>query len=88
MVKTARHILKSADVKLEGCCHLDIGTGQTAAGQVKGTSTALTTPQVCVVQSHAQFAVIEVTCSCGTKTLVRCEYADVQSADHEPNQTQ
>jgi hypothetical protein len=87
MVKTAGHILKSDDVKFEGCCHLDIGTGQTAAGQVKRTSTASTAPQVCVVESHAQFAVIEVTCSCGTKTLVRCEYADVGSADQGPNQT-
>ncbi len=79
MGKTAGHILKSNDVKLEGRFHLDVG--QIAPEPTKGENVAL------IVENHPEFAVIEVSCSCGAKTHIRCEYADVQSADQESDQT-
>ncbi len=43
-------------------------------------------PSVRVAQSHAEYAVIEVTCPCGQTTYVRCDYgaAGVPSAPQEP----
>jgi len=74
MPKTAGHILKSTEVKLEGQVRLDVRHPETS--QQQGKIAGPVTPQARIVQSRPEFAVIEVVCSCGAKTLLRCEYAD------------
>lgn len=73
----AKHILKGNNVKLEGRFHLDTGEVPSPA---KEKEEASATPQVSIVENQPEFAVIEITCSCGTKSYVRCEYA----ADKSP----
>jgi len=73
MPKLAGRILKADDIKLEGQFHLDIA--QTRPGLQKGNSAVLSTPQAVIVENHPEFAVIEVTCCCGSKTHIRCDYA-------------
>ena len=83
MVKTAGRILKSEDFKLEGQFHLEIG--QRSPDLPKQTVTATSAPKIRMLENHPEYAVIEVTCSCGTKISVRCEYADVQtSSENDP----
>ena len=78
-------ILKADHVELEGRFHLDVAQPQ--PGQTKAKSATLATPQVCIVENQPEFAVIEITCSCGTKTHLRCEYADAKpSAEPAPSQ--
>ena len=80
-----RRILKGDSVKLQGLFHLDLPqTGPTLPKQNTGVSA---TPQVRMIENHPEFAVIEITCSCGTKTYLRCEYAAGQSST-QPPQTQ
>ncbi len=79
MGKTAGRILKGSDVKLEGRFTLDIV--QSELGQPKQPGTALVEPQVRIVESQPEFAVIEITCSCGTGTYLRCEYAGAKAPD-------
>lgn len=74
MIKTAGRVLKSNDVKLEGQIHLDAANPGSALPRPQVTAAA--TPQVRVTENHPDHAVIEVTCSCGTKLSVRCDYAD------------
>lgn len=73
MAKAAGHILKGDDVKLKGRFRL-----QSSPGPQRVEDTSSPAPQVHIVQSQPEFAVIEVTCSCGTKTSLRCEYAKAQ----------
>jgi len=73
MAKAAGHILKGSNVKLKGPFHLD--AGEVAPGPAKGKDGASAIPQVNIVENQPEFAVIEITCSCGTKTYIRCEYA-------------
>ncbi len=73
MTKTASQIIKKSDVKLEGKFTLDIV--QPEPGQPKQPGTALVEPKVRIVESQPEFAVIEITCSCGTGMYLRCEYA-------------
>ena len=73
MAKAAGHILKGSSVKLEDPFQLD--AGEIAPGSAKGKNGASAIPQVNIVENQPEFAVIEVTCSCGTKTYIRCEYA-------------
>ena len=71
------HILRSDNVKLQGCFHLDIG--QNAPSPANAKNATLTPAQVHIVENHPKYAVMEVTCGCGTKTRIRCEYTDAQS---------
>lgn len=83
MIKTAGRILKSEDFKLEGQFHLDIAPR--SSDLPKQTVTATSEPKIRILENHPEYAVIEVTCSCGTKISVRCEYANVQaSARNDP----
>ncbi len=86
MPKTAGHILKSDEVKLEGQFRLDVAQVQSQTGGPKEQSPALNAPQVRIVENHPEFAVIEVICSCGTGTYLRCEYGGAQAP--EGSQTQ
>ncbi len=78
MPKTAGHILKSDEVKLEGQFRLDVAQVQSQTGGPKEQSPALADPQVRIVENHPEFADIEITCSCGIKTHLKCEYAGTQ----------
>jgi hypothetical protein len=78
MVKTAGRILKSEDCKLEGKFLLDIA--RVALDLPKRTIPASSAPQVRMLENNPEYAVIEVTCSCGEIISVRCEYADVSAS--------
>ena len=73
------HILKSSDVKLEGQFRLDVDQNITASTNQKNVT--LSPAQVRIVENHPEFAVVEVTCGCGTKTHIRCEYPNAQSTE-------
>jgi hypothetical protein len=73
MAKAAGRILKGNNVKLGDRFQLD--TSEVAPTPTKGKDVASATPQVSIVENQPEFVVMEVTCSCGTKTYVRCEYA-------------
>ena len=79
MEKTAGRILRGNEVKLEGNFRLDAGQG--APGMPKERNVSLSPAQVNIVENQPEFAVIEVTCSCGEKTHIKCEYTNAQSAD-------
>jgi hypothetical protein len=70
---TTGRILKAKDVKLQGCFHLDIARPANPAGPAR---TASASPQVRIVETHTDFAVMEITCACGTQTRIRCEYGE------------
>ncbi len=77
MEKPEGHILKSDNVKLEGRFRLDID--QDAPNSSNKRNVTLAPAQVHIVENHPEFAVMEVTCGCGAKTRIRCEYTDTQS---------
>jgi hypothetical protein len=79
MEKTAGRILRGNEVKLEGSFRLD--AGQVSPGMPRERNVNLSSAQVNIVENQPEFAVIEVTCSCGAKTHIRCEYTNAQSAD-------
>ena len=88
MEKTARRILKSNNVKLEGRFRLNVGQGIPNSANKRNVTSA--EPQVRIMENHPEFAAMEVTCCCGEKTHIRCEYTDAQSdeqsAEQEPDQ--
>ena len=73
MATAAGRILKSDKVKLEGRFLLD--AAQSGSDSPKQQFAASSAPQVRILENHEQYAVIEVICTCGTKTSLKCEYA-------------
>ncbi len=76
MDKARGRILKSNDVQLQGQFLLDMAHISTKA--TKSQNSSLAAPQVRIVEKRSEFAVIEITCSCGTKTNLKCEYVEVE----------
>ncbi len=74
MRSTGTHVLKGGNVELLGRMQLDIASVAQAAVKAKGTKQI--TPQVRIAESNPEFAVLEITCCCGSKINVRCEYAN------------
>ena len=79
MGKTAGRILKENDVQIEGQFTIDIV--QPEPGRPKQTGAALAEPKVRIVESQPEFAVIEITCSCGTGMYLRCEYTGAKAPE-------
>lgn len=85
MVRTAGRILKSNDVELEGQFHLDVA--KAGLGLPKQQVAASSAPKVRILENHPEYAVIEVTCSCGTTISIKCEYASATAQAPDGPQT-
>lgn len=84
MRKTESNILKSNEVKIQGQFHLD--AGPTDAPPQQQANPTLPVSQVRILENHPEYAVLELTCSCGNKSHIRCQYENPQSAANEPQQ--
>ena len=73
MTRTSPKILKATDVELQGRFQLSAPQPGTAAATAAKPMT--TQPAANIIENTTDFAVIELTCSCGQKTQIRCEYA-------------
>ena len=73
MLKTPRRILKADQVTFDDPLPLGFDTPVQAAGVASACTCS--GPSVRIVQNHPQYAIIEVTCTCGETTYIRCEYA-------------
>lgn len=76
MEKTVKRIIRSSDVELKGHIRLDtlsqgIGDNNTNRPQ----NTGVTPVNAKIIENNAEYAVIEVICSCGQKTQIKCQYA-------------
>jgi len=80
MGKVPGRILKSDDVELEGRFHLDLARAGSAGCGPQRASKALAAPQVRILEKHPEYAIIQVTCTCGTGMRLRCEYAGAQAS--------
>jgi hypothetical protein len=77
MVSTAGKVLKSSEVEVEGRFSLDLaGTVQPGPNGRHQTPAPGTPAKVRVLENQKEFAVMEVTCSCGRKTIIRCDYGE------------
>jgi len=76
MSKATGRIIKADSVRLQGKIQLAAASGKTVL--TKGKNAVLVPLQAHIVETSPEYAVIEVTCSCGAKTYLKCEYASAQ----------
>lgn len=79
MANVPRHILKGGNVKIEGQFQLDLEAP--TPNSVEQKNKVHNTAQAKIVETNPEFAVLEITCSCGTKIHVRCEYNNEQASN-------
>ncbi len=73
MQKLTRRVLKASQVQWQGSFRLDLDPKTVPS---PGASPHAAVPaRIRIAENHPQFALVEVTCSCGKTTFVRCEYA-------------
>lgn len=81
MENTTGSVLKSDAVKVEGTFNLGAESAATATATATSPNTPKANPgsvktQASIIENNPEFVLIELTCSCGTKTHVKCQYAD------------
>ena len=81
MATAAGQVLKSDKVKLEG--RFVLGASEAGTDSPRQQIAASSAPQVRILENHEQYAVIEVICSCGTRTSLKCEYTGASGAGFE-----
>lgn len=79
MGHTAGQVLKANNVTMQGQYRLDLGESTAVATPSRASAPAAAPrpvggPQVRVVENCPDYAVLEVTCGCGEKSLVKCAY--------------
>jgi hypothetical protein len=70
-MKTLRHVLKSSEVRFEGVFQLGLKPSVSPSDKRCGGSAAA---RIRIAENHPDYAVVEVVCSCGKTTYVRCDY--------------
>jgi hypothetical protein len=81
MAGTSGRILKSEDIILDGQYHLDMGRSEKDRDEAPQKNTVSAPTRVCILEDHPEYAVLEVTCACGTQIHLRCEYTHAKGPD-------
>jgi hypothetical protein len=76
MENTMRQVLKASQVQFDTPLQLslDRGAAPTATAQRPPSAPTPIPARARVVESHPEYALVEVTCSCGQTTYIRCDY--------------
>lgn len=80
-METSGRILRKDDVELDGRYQLDLGPGEIEASEPVHINTSASEPQAIITENQTEYAVIEVTCSCGTKMCLKCEYSNNETSE-------
>ncbi len=86
MIRTAGRILKSQDIELEGQYRLDVPQGELARAALQQPGAVTGPARACILENHPDHALIEVTCSCGAKMILKCDYAGAQTPGNPQTQ--
>lgn len=77
-------VLKADQVLVSGTVCLDIGGGiapvRTAASTQATAHAGVVAQQARIIESNDEYAILELTCSCGTKTHIQCNYSQLTGA--------
>ena len=76
MAKIMRHVLKADEVALDGS--LSLSMDAVATQDRSSPQSVPSNSRIRITENHPEYAVLEVTCSCGKITYVRCDYAAAQ----------
>ncbi len=77
-------VLKADQVLVSGTVCLDVGGGIAPVRTATSTQTTAhagsAVQQARIIESNDEYAILELTCSCGTKTHIQCNYSQLTGA--------
>jgi hypothetical protein len=74
MDATTQRVIKADNVNLDG--QVQLGLNVTAGAKPKdGASAEAGGPGAFIVEKNSQYMIVEITCTCGKKTYLRCEFS-------------
>ena len=75
MLPKCARVMKPDEMEMNGTAHIEAATGMVAAsGTVETNGGGGATQQVRIIESNDSHAILELTCSCGCKSRVQCNY--------------
>jgi hypothetical protein len=74
-----RQVLKANQVQYDAPLQLSLDPSATPAAATRRPPAPSTPARARVVESHPEYALVEVTCSCGKTTYIRCDYAPTKT---------
>jgi hypothetical protein len=69
MLPKCAKVMKSDEMEMNGTAHIEPGVGTVAPSGAPGA-----VQQVRIIESNDSHAILELTCSCGCKSRVQCNY--------------
>ena len=73
MLPKCARVMKSDEMEMNGTAHIEPGVGTVApSGPIGVNGGAI--QQVRIIESNDSHAILELTCSCGCKSRVQCNY--------------
>jgi len=87
MAKTTTKIFKKGSLDFKGPVKIDsMQTGDSTAAIPNGHTKLSADAKAVIVENHEDFSIIEITCNCGEKLYLRCNYP--QTIEKETAATQ
>jgi len=75
MDEKTQRVIPADNVKIDGQVRLGLNAAADRSKTAAASSPNLNAPGAFIVEKNPQFLVVEVTCTCGKKTYLRCEFA-------------
>lgn len=82
MIGTSGQILSSKDVVFDGQYYLDPTRIMAAKTKTQKRDSLADPARVCILENHPEYAIIEVTCTCGVRMCLRCDYVCASKPDN------
>jgi len=80
MMEASGRILRSDEVELDGQYQLGLLTDKSEVHRPERVAAVARVPEARIVENNPGFAVMEVTCSCGAKVCVKCDYSNTEAS--------
>lgn len=81
MIARSVKVMKKDGVAVGGSVRIGLGTShapvRTNTASRTCSPTAAVAQQARIIESNAEYAIIEITCACGQKSHIQCNYADM-----------
>jgi hypothetical protein len=75
MDERTQRVIPADNVKIDGQVQLGLNNAAGLPKSAAASSSDPNAPGAFIVEKNSEFMIVEVTCTCGKKTYLRCEFA-------------
>lgn len=66
-----QRVIKAENAKIDGQVSLELKTAPASSSRQAGPACQ---NEAKIIEKNSQYMIVEITCTCGKKTLLRCEF--------------